>query len=271
MTTSEQGGKMPISNAPTGARIITQLRNFDDWKQLLDGCVDAICLKEFASPRECAELLTFVIHHPRSKNYTTAAGIVRLGSSFSDVRKTGKIQEEYSKSDILEEASMVNPVIPRLFEIISTSWPFGLETFTYRGLPLHRSIARRMVGGGAEPHDDNIAKELADDLNASTVRAQLGLNLYIEVPINGGQLEGWHRRLTQSEYDSLRNQEPKLNYGVRRDAIGACDWMIKPTLGELIIFQNSELHAVCKSTESRATWGFFLGYRGDNYPLLVWS
>ena len=253
------------------ARLAAHLRNKDDWKQLIQGSVDAIQIKSFATVSECGELLAFIQKHPRVEQYNTAAGIVRLGNSFSDIRKSGKISEAYSKPDILQEALAVNYAVSRIIGCITASWPHGLETYCYNNVPLHRSIARRIVSRGAEAHDDNIANEIPEDKIASTVQVQLGVNLYIEVPSLGGELEGWHRRLSPKEYDGLRNADPKLAYGVRRTAIGRSDWLIKPSSGDLIIFNNSELHAINLSEGARTTWGFFLGYRGDDKPLLIWS
>jgi len=112
---------------------------------------------------------------------------------------------------------------------------------------------------------------VCEDAVALTVKCQLGVNLYLEMPEMGGELEGWHRQLNAEEYDRLRNPEPDLAYGVRRDAIGNPDWEIRPGLGDVIIFKNTELHAIRQGEGSRTTWGFFLGYRGDEKPLLVWS
>ncbi len=252
-------------------RFGTRLRDKSDWQRLLEGQVDAIHLKAFANLDECAQLTKFIARHPRRVQYSTVAGVTRLGSSFSDVRKVGNSSEEYSRPDILEEALEVNTVISRVLGTIVGSWPYGLETFSYQGFPLHRAVARTIAGGSGEPHDDHLAKEVPEDPVGSTVQTQLGVNLYLGVPDEGGELEGWHRRLTQEEYDAFRNLEEKLAYGIRREAIGDAHWEIKPGLGDLILFMNSEVHAIRASQGARTTWGFFLGYRGDSKPLIIWS
>jgi hypothetical protein len=252
------------------ARIIPQLRNGNDWLQLLQGHVDAIQLKEFATPHECAQLVALVRGHPRAVQYNSAAGIVRLGSSLSDIRKSRDF-DEYSNPDILSETLAVNGAMARLIGTVAASWPYGLETFSYQSFALHRSIGRRIVDAGAEPHADNIAIEIPDEPLASTVQSQLGANLYIEVPEQGGELEGWHMKLNSNEYDSLRNPDPKLNYGIRRDVLEDSDWLIKPGLGDVVIFRNDEIHGIRKSEGARTTWGFFLGYRRPAAPLLIWS
>lgn len=148
------------------ARVVTSLTSNRDWDKLLSGEADAIRLQGFASSEECSQLVGFVVRDSRQTGYATAAGITRLGTSFNDARKSEKIAEEYTKRDIVQDALDVNTVVSRLFGLIAASWPWGLETFSYQGIPLHRSIARRIIGGGAEPHDDNIAKELPINLPA---------------------------------------------------------------------------------------------------------
>jgi hypothetical protein len=91
------------------------------------------------------------------------------------------------------------------------------------------------------------------------------------MPSNGGGLEGWRVALNAADYDAVRNTAPGMQYGVRRDAIGRPDWTLSPAGGDVVIFRNSEIHAVQCSAEHRATWGFFLGYRDGDKPLLMWS
>ncbi len=261
-----------MSDVSNSARVVTRLRNASDLKCLLDGRADAIHLRAFASVDECNELVAFFDKHPRTIRFQRSAEkTVRLGTSFFHVSKAGNHAEEYSKPDILEAALEINDVLARVIGTVAASWPYGLETFSHQGRATHRSIVRRVDGGGYEPHDDNLATSMPSHPLASTLRAQLGLNLYLEVPAEGGELEGWHRRMSQAEYDSLRNPKPRKDYGVRREALGGCDWWIRPECGDLIIFLTSEIHAVRRSIGSRATWGFFLGYRDDDRPLLIWS
>ncbi len=246
----------------------SQLYAPEDWRRLINGEDDVLLLRLFASADECAGLRGQVSGASR---YETAEGVLRKGSSFSDVRKSNRLTEDYSRPDILSDFLRANDALARLIGRITASWPCGVEAFRYRGYTLQRLIARRLVGAGAEPHDDDLATEVADDPVAATVKVQLGVNLYIETPQEGGELEGWRRRMSSEEYDANRNAEELRRYGVRRDAIGPPDWEIKPAEGDVIIFRNSELHAIRGSESARSTCGFFLGFRGEEYPLLMWS
>jgi hypothetical protein len=247
------------------------LTSAEHWRALLAGDVDAIRLAGHAVADECSALADFVVNHPRLRGYSTAGGVGRLGASFSDARKSASMAAEYSTVDILVEAFGVNGAIPRLAGRIASSWPFGVETLVYDGVALHRSIARVIAGGGAEPHDDNIAKEVPHSELAASVLVQVGVNLYVEMPAQGGELEGWRTTLNREEYDRLRNTERGREYGIRREAIGEPDWQLRPATGDVILFRNSELHAIRGSQGRRITWGFFLGYRGPSKPLLMWS
>jgi hypothetical protein len=262
------------------SRVLDRVQYHEDWKPLLDGDADAIRLKAFATPAECAGLVDLMVQHPRAVDYATAARIRRLGTSFSDVRRQAKNEREelaaaaaraYAEPDTLQEALALNGAVARLVGSICASWRGGLETFSCGGIPAHRIIARRIVGDGAEPHDDDVAKELPEDPVAASVQVQLGVNLYVEVSDDGGDLEGWRRRLSRDEYDRLRNPEPTLSYGIRREDLGPPDWTLKPSVGDVIIFRNSEVHAIRPSRGARTTWGFFLGFRNEAAPLLMWS
>lgn len=259
-----------MSPLHTGAAARTGacLSSIRDWQLLIDGAIDAIVLSGFASSSECQRLVAFITDHPATVHYTTAPGILRLGTSFSDVRKSGLIQECYSKPDVLQEALCACEAIPRMIGVVAASWPRGIETYVQDDRPLHRLIGRRIVGTGAEAHDDDIAKDLPDSLAARQVRMQIGVNLYVETPQDGGELEGWRRRLTSDDYERLRLPS---SYGVDRAALGAPDWTIKPEEGDLILFNNSQLHAIRTSARARTTCGFFLGYRGSDQPLFIWS
>jgi|SRR5579862_2484853 len=261
----------PLNPHPSNldpCRIVSDLRSKDQWTSLIDGRVDAIHLVGFASKSECSALLDFIGKHPDTVRYTTAPGIFRLGSSFSDIRKAGQVADAYRREDVLVEALAVSGAVSRLIGTIAASWPLGIETLTYDDHVLHRSIARRIVGRGAEAHDDDIAKDIPGHRSASKVRIQMGVNLYIETPEDGGELEGWHRRLSSEEYEAARIPG---SYGVHRSVLGDPNWILKPSEGDVVVFNNSEIHAIRASKQARSTWGFFLGFRSDRLPLLIWS
>ncbi len=265
-----------VSDGRTGKT----LRHKEDWKSLLSGEVDAIILEGFANSTESEELHRALVESPNLAQYEHAAGIHRLGTSLSNLR--GKAdsdqrrlsdvaRERYSERDVLDDMRQVNSVIMRLFGEITLAWPLGVETLTISGIAAHRLIGRTVVGGGAEPHDDNVSKEIPEEPQAASVQVQIGTNIYVEVPDEGGELQGWRKQLSKEEYEEMRLRDAERSYGIDRKRIGERQWEIKPERGDVIMFRNSELHAIRPAKGQRTTWGFFLGYRGDDEPLLVWS
>jgi hypothetical protein len=260
-------------------RISTSLSDESDWLDLISGTTDAIAV-QLASPEECEQLVKFITCHPELSSYSTAVGISKLGTSFSDVRRRAAgegisivdaLRAPYS--DFASEISTVNTVMERILGRLLVTWRPGIEALRIEDYVLARLIARRIVdGNGAEPHDDDIAKEFgADSSMAAEVLVQLGFNLYIELPSEGGALEGWRRRFSREEYERHRNRGRGLDYGVERDVLGNSDWKVVPQLGEAVVFRNSDLHAIAASKGSRTTLGFFLGYRSVGRSLLIWS
>src|SRR5258708_4090776 len=103
----------------TRAHVVSDLRHASAWEQLLAGEADAIHIRAFASATECSELVSFIINHNRTIRYTTAEGVLRLGSSFSDIRKSGDIAGEYARPDVLQDALAVNGLVARLLGTIA--------------------------------------------------------------------------------------------------------------------------------------------------------
>src|SRR5204863_188881 len=103
----------------TALNILCGITTPAHWKNLLDGTVDTLHVKEFATTAECAQLVQFILNNPRTETYKSAKGISRLGSSLNDVRKTGNVLEAYSKPDILEDALLINNVMARVFGTIA--------------------------------------------------------------------------------------------------------------------------------------------------------
>src|SRR5438128_846246 len=121
------------------------LTSATDWTALVNGEVDAIRLLGFATTDECHQLASAIVRHNRTAEYATAAGVIRLGSSFSDIRKRDKVADEYSRPDVLVEFLDVSPAVARLFGQVSASWPLGVSTLRHADAVLHRFVARRIL------------------------------------------------------------------------------------------------------------------------------
>ena len=99
--------------------------------------------------------------------------------------------------------------------------------------------------------------------------AQLTANVYLQMPAEGGELCLWSSTCSRAEYDDLSDGD----YGVR-DAeakLGPPDVVLRPEVGELILFNSNRFHSIRKGSEERVSISSFIGYRGTQQPLTMWS
>lgn len=125
------------------------------------------------------------------------------------------------------------------------------------------------AGGEAEPHMDVLAWDLPDGHPDGRLLGQFAANVYCRVPQRGGELKVWPISHSKEEY--RRHQRPE-SYGLLPTGLVGEPVMIRPGLGELIMFNSRLVHAVGASPdEDRIAASCFVGTRGDTYPLSVWS
>ncbi len=66
--------------------------------------------------------------------------------------------------------------------------------------------------------------------------------------------------------------EKTQSYHVNRDILGQPDAVISPKVGDLLIFNSRCFHAVRESSGGiRSSIAAFVGYRGINHSLSLWS
>ena len=78
----------------------------------------------------------------------------------------------------------------------------------------------------------------------------------------------WRDEISDAEFLRRRGS----NYGMEIEPLGTPDIVVKPRIGDLIIFNARKLHAVASGSGSdRLTVSSFLGYRGHGQALTFWS
>jgi 2-oxoglutarate-Fe(II)-dependent oxygenase superfamily protein len=147
-------------------------------------------------------------------------------------------------------------------------WPLGCNVFTIGGRKCFVGLPRSFGNGGeALPHTDVCGWDwpCAD---TEAVQAQLAINAYLTMAEVGGELELWDTRPTREHYDAMRD-----GYGLQRALLSEASTVLRPAAGEVIIFNASKIHAVRASTGGgeRVTVSGFIGYRGEDRPLVVFS
>ena len=148
-------------------------------------------------------------------------------------------------------------------------WPAGCHLQTLYGRKMFVGLSRCMrPGTPLLPHHDMFARHAPGAPESKSLISQFGINVYVDVPAQGGELAMWTKEVSDVEFLQLRGD----NYAIPMDRLDEPDFKVKPQSGDLILFNARKLHAVLPGTGSnRLTLSAFVGYRGSSQPLTVWS
>jgi hypothetical protein len=148
-------------------------------------------------------------------------------------------------------------------------WSAGAQLQTLDGKKMFIGLSRMVEPGTTFlAHHDIFQDDAPDAIEARSLVAQFAANVYIQMPKKGGELLMWHKNMSTTEF----NQKRQGNYGIRIENLAEPDLVIKPSPGDLLIFDSRKLHAVASpQDESRLAFSCFVGYRGTDKPLTFWS
>lgn len=151
-------------------------------------------------------------------------------------------------------------------------WPAGARVGTLCDRALCPGIIRKFEQAntdGLPPHQDMLHKDVPPTNGAvSELKTQVALNLYIEVPERGGELELWDVHLSDEERKTLLAGKHDF---IDRDGLPEPE-QLRPRNGELILFRSDHVHAVRgMRRENRVAASCFLGYYGSGEPIRYWA
>jgi hypothetical protein len=155
----------------------------------------------------------------------------------------------------------------RLVEELSRVWAGGSYVPKKDGRTFLPEIVRRWrTGGGAHPHIDQSRTALLSPLG---LRGRIGLNVYLQMPSEGGAVEFWKRSFTDEEYLRLK----RTDYGLDRSLLGEPDLRLRPKKGQAVIFRAWEPHAVepLRGEGDRITNAAFFGIADLSTPAAVFA
>jgi hypothetical protein len=125
----------------------------------------------------------------------------------------------------------------------------------------------RVVRKGNEilPHQDELGEDMPSLAFANRLQppgGQFAVNMYLQVPEQGGELHLWQRRYT---FDEMKNMRlASSDYGIDPALLPPPDCVVKPKVGDLIFFDSSRMHAVSKASGvARISISLFLGIADD--------
>jgi len=150
-------------------------------------------------------------------------------------------------------------------------WPAGNHMERIGGRPAFAGLIRGFhEGAEAHPHQDMTHWDLPHMPEAQTLHTQLSCLTYLSCAGSGGELELWASEIeNRPDYEAAK---VRGCYGLDRERVGPPDTAMTPRVGELIVFNARRIHAVRRIAQGlRCTQSFFIGYRGTDQPLSLFS
>jgi len=198
--------------------------------------------------------------------------VMRFGVGVSDHRQQGKVASTYWNAlhaSKMEWSSLGLPFDPFALcrEAIGENWPNAVKVGQRGGREMGAGVARE-PNQGFIVHYDDAGREFSGNLLDANLTAQFAFNLYISVPKVGGETVIWrHRWHPADEIHRLPD-----SYGFAESVVnGAESFELQPSIGEALLFDPRNFHAVRASHNSRRiALGFSVGL-SDTGELLTWG
>jgi hypothetical protein len=265
-----------MSVRPNPADVASEIR-FDTLIDLAEGRIRAIHLRGFC-PASCARIISRrLLQHPLFGHYHNAPDIGRVGMAYFETIKNPALRQKYYADaprwiqTLRDVAAPLQSPMDSLRLQLQERWPWGATLETVDGLPMFVGLARVFESGaGAHPHQDILGRDAEPGCErAQSLITQFAANVYLRPSESGGELELWSMRPSDEEFEVMRMPN---SYGADRSRLPAPDAVLRPGLGDVILFDATRLHAVRPAIGGpRVALSCFIGYRGPSQPLTYWS
>lgn len=251
---------------------ISKELNADSIRKLIAKNIDAIHVPGFYPEDLAATFADRVAGDAGLEAYKVQNALKRLGMGYVDVGKDADNAERYHSEALRSIWGIRDLIYPRLTPLdhfrllLEEVWPAGA---TIQSIDGRKSFVGtcRVIDPGAKmlPHNDRLARMLTSGM--SDLTGQLAVNIYLDMPPEGGELELW-----LSEPTPEQDKEQETRDGLDREVLGEPRLVIRPQNGDLVLFNSLLIHGVTPGVGSRrVTMSCFVGYRGDDQPLTYWS
>ena len=243
-------------------QIISKSIQYDD---LTTGKIPALIIPEIISKENCAVLSKKIL------NTSVNNGTSKFGTSLSS--------HIYEKPKYFFNAQTSNEFFKKLFldymsplvimrQKISKLFKKQISTAIENGMSYSDAVIRiHSSNDSVHLHRDNSNFEM-NEYNVSHLENQLSAILYLQSPINGGELTIFQKMWNKKD-EYMR--EPEFGYSSEL-VKNIFKTKILPIEGNMIIFNPKFYHQIesIVGTKSRITLGFFFGEMSKNY-LYSWA
>jgi hypothetical protein len=256
-----------------GTPIVATSITIETLDALIGRRITAIVIDNVLSEQECDAIAARVRPMTEISTYRWATDLTVLGTSVGEAHESPEAEARYfeqapSTIELYKRTVFPNgSPIQMLVEQLSLAWPGGSYVPTKNGRTFLPEIVRRWrMGGGAHPHLDQSHTPLLSPLG---IRGRIGLNVYIQMPSEGGAVEFWERSFTDEEYLRLKRKD----YGLDRSLLGAPNLQLRPNKGQAVVFRAWDAHAVepLRGEGDRITNAAFFGISDMAAPAAVFA
>ena len=246
----------------------------DQIADLAAGRCAAIRVSDFVPRSMCEETLR-ALTNAQFASYGTERvypPVMRFGVGVSDHRQHGGVADSYWDAlDAGREAwlGLGLPFDP--FKVcrdaLGGQWPTTVAVGRRGAREMGSGVARE-PNQGFQVHFDDALREFSGNLLDANLVAQFAFNLYLSVPKVGGETVVWRHRWHPAD-EAFRLPH---SYGYAEAVVGDTEsFELKPTVGEALLFDPRNFHAVRPSHVSRRiALGFSVGL-SDNGEMLTWG
>lgn len=152
---------------------------------------------------------------------------------------------------------------------VATIWKPGLKLANFHGKKMFAGLIRIIHKGSAiHAHQDLVSWSNQKAKDIEDIKWQFGVNLFLQVPEEGGHLLLWNQHLNFNDF----YKKSMGDFCIPIDNLPNPDIKIKPKEGMLVLLNSHYLHAIEKSIDkNRIASSFFLAYRAHDKPLTYWT
>ncbi len=252
-----------------------------DLKDLFEGRVMVLRIFPFASEGTCKKWKYPLENSSELNRYSNATDVSvnRIGMTLFETEGKPEKMEDYFRTasglhamvDKIINLKIVNP-LKKIQAGLAKAWDEGCEVESLNGRMMNPGIIRSFEAddnGGLPPHIDTLYKDLPTCNEFKKMKSQLAANLYLSTPNEGGELEVWDFTPSTEELQNLFSGNHDF---IDREKIPVKPILIKPRIGELVLFRSNCVHSVRASKGGmRTAASCFIGYYDDESPLTVWA